>query len=128
MDVQKITLFAMIAAILSLFLRQAKSDWGGWISLMAGMMIVIYILSQMSGVKELGGQFQNMLGKDGDTYIRLIWKALGITYLCEISSDICKETGNLLIARQVEICGKLSVLLMGIPVILALYQMLIKVG
>lgn len=126
MDVQKITLFAVLAAILSLFLRQTKSEWSIWLSIMAGVMIILYILSQMTGVRALMNRFQEMLGQDTDGYFRLIWKALGITYLCEISADICKETGNLLIARQVEICGKLSVLLLGIPVILALYQILIK--
>lgn len=128
MDIEKITMFAMAASILSLFLTHAKSEWGQWISLMAGLMLVIYILSKMASVKELTSQFQTMLGRDGDTYFRLIWKAIGITYLCEISADLCKETGNLLIAKQVELCGRLAVLLMGVPVLLALYEMLGKVG
>ena len=43
--------------------------------------------------------------------------AVGITYLCNFSSLVCKDAGFGAVAGQIEVFGKISVLLMGLPVL-----------
>lgn len=128
MDVCKLAFVAIVAAIVTIVLRQLKSEWGQWISIAAGLVIALSLLSDLAGIKSLSEKFEAVMTDVDGTYMKLLWKALGITYLCEFASDLCRENGNGLIARQIEICGKISVLLLGIPILLALLNTIAGYG
>ena len=49
-------------------------------------------------------------------------KMIGITYIAEFSSGICKDAGYQTIAGQIEIFGKLTILTLGMPVLMALLE------
>ena len=53
-------------------------------------------------------------------YIQTLMKIIGITYIAEFASDLCKDAGYQTIAGQIQIFGKLSVLAVSIPVLTAL--------
>ena len=53
-------------------------------------------------------------------YIGTLLKMLGITYIAEFSSNICKDAGYQTIAGQIEIFGKLAVLVLSLPILMAL--------
>lgn len=128
MDVVKLAFLAMVTVVAVLILRQLGGGWGQWISIAAALLIAFYILGDLADIKALTDKFESVVtGTDG-TYMKLLWKALGVTYLCEFASDLCRENGNGLIARQIEICGKISVLLMGIPILLTLLDTIAGYG
>ena len=54
------------------------------------------------------------------SYLALLFKAVGATYACEFCAGICKDAGYQAVAVQIEIFGKLAVLVLSIPVLLAL--------
>ena len=49
---------------------------------------------------------------------------LGITYVCEFTAGICKDVGYLQTGEQIEIAGKVAIMIAGIPVILNLINMI----
>ncbi len=55
-----------------------------------------------------------------EVYFRILLKVIGITYICEFCSGICKDAGYSSIAGQIETFGKLSVLAAGMPILLAI--------
>lgn len=55
-------------------------------------------------------------------YISTILKMIGITYIAEFCSSICKDAGYQTIAVQIEIFSKLTILALGMPVLLALLE------
>ena len=60
----------------------------------------------------------------GEQYLSILLKVMGITYICEFSSGICKDAGYGTVASQIEILGKLSVMFAGIPVLFAVIEQL----
>ena len=74
---------------------------------------VIIQLNEILGVEYLSG---------GGKYLGFLFKAVGITYVCEFCASICKDAGYGAVAGQIEIFGKLSILLMGIPVLVAVIE------
>ena len=56
------------------------------------------------------------------SYVGTLIKMLGVTYIAEFASGICRDTGYQTIASQIEIFGKLTILVMSLPVLLALLQ------
>ena len=51
-------------------------------------------------------------------------KMVGITYVAEFTSGICKDAGFGALGGQIEIFGKLSILAISTPILLALLETL----
>ena len=73
------------------------------------------------------GVLEQYLSGSGE-YLGFLFKAVGITYVCEFCASICKDAGYSAVAGQIEIFGKLSVLLMGIPVLTAVIGNINAIG
>lgn len=64
----------------------------------------------------------NQYIKIDTSYIATMLKMIGITYIAEFSSSVCKDAGYQTIAVQIEIFSKLTILALGMPVLLALLE------
>ena len=53
-----------------------------------------------------------------------LMKMFGITYVAEFTSGICKDAGFGALGGQIEIFGKLSILAISTPILLALLETL----
>jgi len=47
---------------------------------------------------------------------------LGVAYLAEFGSALCKDAGQSAIAGQIELVGKLTILAISMPVVTALFE------
>ena len=56
------------------------------------------------------------------SYFSVILKMVGITYIAEFASGICKDAGYQTIAGQIETFAKLTILALGMPVLTALLE------
>ncbi len=57
--------------------------------------------------------------KISDVYIKIIFKCLGIAYISKFASDYCKDCGENTIASQVILVGKISVVVVSMPLLKA---------
>ena len=57
-----------------------------------------------------------------EEYLGVLLKVIGITYICEFSSGICKDAGYQSVAGQIEVLGKLSIMFAGLPVLFAVIE------
>ncbi len=127
MDVIKIALFGMVATFLILVMRSYKSEWAVVLSLTAGTLIALYLLNFLLDLSSVLRTWESYL-QGVSEYMGVLWKALGITYLCEFAGNLCKDSGNSLIAGQIELCGKIAVMLLGMPVLWTLLQTITGYG
>ena len=47
---------------------------------------------------------------------------IGITYAAELASSICKDAGYQTVAAQIEIFGKLLIMVLSVPILLMVLQ------
>ncbi|MDE5909073.1 MAG: stage III sporulation AC/AD family protein [Lachnospiraceae bacterium] len=121
MEIVKIGVLGVAGVMLALQFKSNRPEYGFYIG--AAICLLIFTFS-ISGLEALLGrvkELQNYLSGSGD-YIGFLFKAVGITYVCEFCASICKDAGYGAVAGQIEIFGKLSVLLMGIPVLTAVIE------
>ena len=52
----------------------------------------------------------------------VLFSAIGVTYIAELASDLCKDAGYQAVAGQIELFGKLALLSLSMPVVLALLE------
>ena len=123
MSVIKICVIGMITVLMALQLKAAKSEFSTLLMMVSAMLIFGFSISKIRQIialiEEVRGEYSIAAG-----YIGVMVKIVGISYLCEFTSDICKDSGMSTLADQIQIFGKLSVFVTGIPVFLQLLQSL----
>lgn len=123
MNIVKIAVVGLIAVILALKLKGLNPEYSVYISLVACLFIIFYALTQLTILVGFIEKMSTYIGVDS-VYIKVLLKLIGIAYVCEFSSSLCKDTGYGAIASQIEIVGKLSILVVSMPIILALLDTL----
>lgn len=119
MDILRIGTLGVAGALLAIQFKNVKAEYGIYISVALSIIIFFSILDQLEGmitsVKTIAGFIQM-----DNYYIGTLMKMLGITYVAEFASGICKDAGYQTIAIQIETFGKLAILALSMPVLIAL--------
>lgn len=119
MDVIQVAVLGVAGALLAVQFKGGKSEYGIYISVALSLVIFFAILGRLSVMIETLRKISSYINLD-TAYIGTLIKMLGITYVAEFSSSICKDAGYQTIAQQIEIFGKLAILVLSMPVLLAL--------
>lgn len=119
--IYKIMVIALIGVIMAMFLRTQKAEYSIFISLCIAILILFCVLGLFASAKDQLSSISAYLTMDNQ-YYGLLFKMIGITYLCEFCGGICKDAGYQAIGSQVEIFGKISILLAGVPILMTLLE------
>lgn len=119
----KIGLIGVVAALLSTFIRKERAEISIVIGIVAGMMIFYYMLTQISVVVRFMMELLDMVAIEANYYMQLL-KMLGVAYIAEFSSSICRDAGQQSIAGMVELFAKISIVTLSIPGLVFLVETL----
>lgn len=117
----KVGMLGIVGVLLAVQFKANKPEYGTYIGFAMGILLFGYGLHQIQAVIE---QFESIRGFLGDSrqYLTILLRVIGVTYICEFSSGICKDAGYGSIAEQIEIFGKISVMFAGIPILFAVIE------
>ena len=116
-----VAVLGIAAMLLAVQLREMKNEYSLYVALGAGIIIFSYGVDKLSIVLETIEKLQGYL-MIPTAYFGTLVKMVGITYLSEFASSLCRDGGQQTIATQLEMFGKLSILAVSTPVILALFE------
>lgn len=119
MDMVKIGVLGITAILMALFIKEWKPQFSTLISISACILIFFSALSRIGSIAELFANLTEQIALK-ESYLRILLKIVGISYIAGFSSDLCKDAGFSAIAGQIEVFGKISVLTVSVPVMLAL--------
>lgn len=118
-----IGIVGITAVMLAVQLKGLKGEYGVYLAAAAGCFIFFCSISQMKNILDAARRIQEVIRIDR-VYLATLLKMTGITYIAEFAAGICKDAGYGAIAGQIEIFGKLSVLAVSMPIVLALLDTL----
>ncbi len=121
MDVIKIGVLGLAGVMLALQFKTVKPEISVYIGLAVGIVIFCFSVDGLLGILDKMQILQTYI-KSGEGYFRLLFKAIGVTYICEFTAAVCKDAGYGAVAGQIEIFGKLTVLFMGMPALLSIIE------
>ncbi|MBA4701606.1 MAG: stage III sporulation protein AD [Ruminococcus sp.] len=121
MSMIQIGAIGVIGALLSIQLKSGKSEYGVYMSVAISILIFACIVDRLELFVKAVAQVNQYIKID-TSYIATMLKMVGITYIAEFSSSVCKDAGYQTIAVQIEIFSKLTILALGMPVLLALLE------
>lgn len=122
----KIATLAFVGLFLTLLFKNSKSEISVFISLTVSVLILLLIISQ---VQEIIAFLRSIADKANiDTvYIGIVLKILAIAYLASFTSEICKDAGASSIATKVEFSGKIMILVLAIPILMAVLNSILQI-
>jgi stage III sporulation protein AD len=102
MEIIKVVAFAFTALFIVLIFKGRRDDLAIQVSIAAGVLIFLFM-------------------------INTVFKILAIAYLASFCSEICKDAGENSIAAKVEFSGKILILVLAIPILMAVMQSILKI-
>lgn len=123
MTVITIGIVGITAVLLAVQFKGVKSEYGAYLAAAAGCFIFFYGVSKLESIMDAMKQLQEFIHINR-IYLTTLLKMVGITYIAEFASGICKDAGYGAIGSQIEIFGKLSILAVSMPILLALMETL----
>ena len=115
----QIILAGAAAAMLILWIRPLKPEYGMFLSLGAMLLLIGAAVTQLDSILSLIRELMEYTGLDG-VYFKILLKIMGLAWISQLASDICNEAGCAAISRQIDIYGKLLILSVSLPVVTAL--------
>lgn len=125
MNIGSLMALIIIAVMLALSLKNKNPEISSIISL--GLCLSIIAIS-VERIKIIVLRIKNIsLNVDIDkTYILILLKLLGIAYICEFAAGISKDAGYSAVASQIELMGKLTMLMVSLPVLSQVIDIIIS--
>lgn len=126
MLILKIVGMAFVAMFLIVILRKSGSNIGTLLELAAGALILFVIFDPL---KEIITFLQTISDKAKiDTvYIGIVIKIIGIAYISTFASALCKDANVDSLANQVDFAGKIMILVLAIPILMAVLNSILQI-
>lgn len=125
MDMIKIAMIGLAAVLLAMQMKAGKKEFEIFVTMAACLCIFFFLITKLEIVIEAINRMQEYIKLDSK-YVAVLIKMIGITYISEFSSNLCKDAGYQAVAGQIEMFGKLSILVISMPVLLALLETISK--
>lgn len=121
MLVFKIALIGIAGAILALITKQFKPEYSTLVLFSVCLLLIGYLTSDLAAIITFIQNLQEKIPVSS-AYLKVLFKLLAIAYVCQIASNMCEDLGYRSISFQIETIGKLSILMLSIPIINALLE------
>ena len=111
----------LIAALLALILKEYRPELAMQISLAAGTIIMLLVLNRIVTAVNVITETAVAAGINL-VYLQTLLRVIGIAYLAEFGSQLCRDAGDGSIATRVELAAKVIILVMAVPVIVEIMK------
>ena len=117
----KIIGVALLSCAAVLILRNFSSQSALFVSVFCGIVILGFCLLQAKGFLSYFIEICRD-NRYGD-YFAVMVKALGISVICTVGADICRDCNEHTLADRVELAGKVELLIIALPLLQNLIEL-----
>ena len=101
--------------------KSGKAEYGIYLGAALSILIFFQILGKLNVILEVIKTIGEFLPLN-KIFAETLLKMLGITYVAEFASGICKDAGFSAIGSQIEMFAKFSIMAVSVPVLLTLLE------
>ena len=123
MSVVQAAVLGIIAVVLAIQIKAVKTEYALYLVLCAAFLIALLGMSRLEQILNMLDTISEYLNIR-QVYLGTLLKMVGVVYIAEFASGVCKDAGYSAIGTQIEIFGKLSILAVSAPVFVALFETL----
>jgi stage III sporulation protein AD len=124
-EIVKVVGLGLLAGMLINILRQQKPELAMQLSIAAGVMLFFLMVSKVMRVVDV---MQTLSARAAieQAHMETVLKIIGIAYVADFGSQVLQDAGEKAVATKVEMAGKILIMLLAIPVILAILDAVLK--
>ncbi|NLI58448.1 MAG: stage III sporulation protein AD [Clostridium sp.] len=126
MEIFQIVILAVISTLIIIVLKVQRPETALMISIVTGVIIFFVVLGKTSAIIELLKGYAEKANID-IVYFSTLLKIIGIAYIAEFGSEICKDAGESAIASKVELAGKVIIIILAVPIVTSLLDLVINI-
>ena len=123
MNIVQVGLIGVAGVLMAIYIKKEKEEIAIYLCIATSILIFLGIADYLEVLIGTVKEISSFINVDL-VYIGTLLKMLGITYLAEFASGICKDAGYQTIATQIEMFGKITILVLSMPILLALLKTL----
>lgn len=121
MDILRIGILGIAAVLLAMILKSYRPEYSYYINIAVCLCIFMYLSTKLEMILSYAQRMEALVSLD-NSYITVILKMIGVTYVAEFAANLCRDAGYQTVAGQIELFAKLSILLLSMPVMLAFME------
>jgi len=125
-EIFQIVGIGLVATMMIVFLKDQKPEFALLISVATSIIIFYFVIDKFQVVV----QVLTNLAKNANVdfiYFTTILKIIGIAYVVEFGAQISRDAGEESIASKIELGGKVIIMVLGLPILMALMDLIIKI-
>lgn len=126
MNLIAVSFAAVIVVLIAIKIKDMDSGYGVILSMAGCVMVMYFVVSRFRQIADYIDMITAYISVN-ITYIDVILKMIGLAYVCQFSSDLCRDAGYNAIASQVEMAGKISLILLSMPVLMSVIDLVVKI-
>ncbi|MCL4516364.1 MAG: stage III sporulation protein AD [Firmicutes bacterium] len=126
MEVMQLVGLGLVASILVVILRDQRPEIALLLSIVVGVLVFLFMLDRLAAVlnvlRDLAVRADLNLA-----YLGTVLKIVGIAYIVGFGAQISRDAGEGAIANKIEFGGKILILVLAAPVMVAVLQAIIQI-
>lgn len=125
-DIFKIVGVGMIGGVLALTLRGKRPEFAILVSVITSVIIAGQIFL---GLKSLVTDIYSIIEESGVEvkYFTVCIKSVGIAYVSQFAAELLYDSGEGAVASKVEVAGKVSILIITMPVMMSFLKLCMRI-
>ena len=120
MNILTVGAAGVAAVLLAVWMKGVRGEYALYVVIAAQLIFLFYGIGRLKEILDIIRQMESYI-KIRPVYLVTLLKMTGVTYAAEFASGICKDAGYGALGKQIEIFGKLTILAVSMPVLLALF-------
>ena len=116
MSIMQIVALAVVALVLIVVIRQEKPELALQISVAAGIIIIVFVLWKLAGIIKVLERLA-LRAELNMVFLSALLKIIGIAYIAEFGTQVCRDAGENALALKVELAVKVMILILAVTII-----------
>jgi len=114
MNVMTVLIVGLAGAFFAVFLKQYRPEYA---LIITALTTVVVAFSAIGWAVPVISEIKGMIDNANVSYssLSVIIKSIGICYLTQITSDVCKDAGQVSISSKIELIGRIALCISAIP-------------
>lgn len=126
MEIMQVIGIAVLGTALLALLRHGKSELAVLVSLAIGVVLFLGMVTRLTEFVATITDLTSRVGISG-VYMTTVLRVVGVAYLAGFGAQICRDAGEGAIASKVELVGKVLIMTMAMPVVMALLELVLRI-
>ena len=121
MEIIQVVVIGLVATALILIVKEYRPEIALQLSIVVGILILSVVIGYISEAINV----LISLAIQADTnlvFLEILLRVIGIAYIAEFGSQVCRDAGEGSIAGKIEFAAKTLILVMSLPIIRAVME------